>query len=78
MNFFFKTKNLLPFLNSKYKSIPSSKIVRELLLLLNNSVSLRSLMQILGSTVTLEKIVRRQKNSVSLPIQILKKAKHNL
>ena len=78
MNFFFKTKNLLPFLNSKYKSITSSKIVRELLLLLNNSVSLRSLMQILGSTVTLEKIVRRQKNSVSLPIQILKKAKHNL
>ncbi|MGL5113433.1 MAG: hypothetical protein ACRC6O_12440, partial [Flavobacterium sp.] len=41
-------KNLLLFLNSKYKSITSSKIVRELLFLLNNSVSQRSLMRNLG------------------------------
>ena len=56
MNFFFKTKNLLPFLNSKYDSIPSSKIVRELLLLLNNLVSLQSLMRILGLTQCSETI----------------------
>ena len=46
--FFFITKNLFPFLNSKYKYISSSKIVREMSLLLNNLVSQRSFMPNLG------------------------------
>jgi hypothetical protein len=46
--FFVEIKNLLPFLKSKDKSIPSSKIVRMLLLLLNNLASLRSLMRNFG------------------------------
>ena len=46
--FFFKTKHLLLFLKSKYKSIPHLKIVREHLFFSNNPASLRSLMRILG------------------------------